>query len=335
MGKNTILTGSFAALGMLVLILDGQTALMGASEGIELCIRTVIPSLFPFFLLSILLTGAVSGTVSPLLRPLSVIFGTPKGTESLLITSFLGGYPVGAQCIAQAHRNGQIDRNTANRMLYFCNNAGPSFIFGMAAMQFSSPWYGWLIWGIQLLSAVAVSKSLPAYTDTPITPTSNKRSSPTEALQSAIRVMATVCGWVIVFRVLLAFLERWFIWLLPTDIQVLFTGLLELANGCCNLAKVKSEGTRLILCCTMLSFGGVCVFMQTSSVLQGLSPRTYLTGKYLQTIYAAALAILCQWFLPDRSEMHPVTLIGILLPLFPWFLRKKQKDYSICARSVV
>lgn len=335
MSKSKTLMGVSAALGMLVLILDGQTAIRGASEGLELCIRTVIPSLFPFFLLSITLTGAVSGTGSPLLRPLSAIFGTPKGTEALLLTSFLGGYPVGAQCIARGYQNGQIDKTLAHRMLFFCNNAGPSFIFGIAALQFSSPLYGWLIWAIQLLSAAAVARSLPAYKNAAVRSRNPGNVSFTEALQSALRVMATVCGWVVIFRVILAFLDRWLFWLAPTNIQVLLTGLLELANGCCNLSRIENEGIRLILCSSMLSFGGLCVFMQTSSVLQGLSRRVYLTGKCLQTIYATALSIILQWFLPGRSGLHPVTLIGILLPLIPWYLRKMKNSYSVSARSIV
>ena len=46
MGKK-ILTGSLAALGILVLILDGKTAILGAGDAIELCLASVIPSLFP------------------------------------------------------------------------------------------------------------------------------------------------------------------------------------------------------------------------------------------------------------------------------------------------
>ena len=43
-------TSILAALGMIVLILDAKTALSGAREGIDLCMRTVIPALFPFFI---------------------------------------------------------------------------------------------------------------------------------------------------------------------------------------------------------------------------------------------------------------------------------------------
>ena len=88
---------------MLALILDGRTAIDGARQGIELCLRTVIPSLFPFFVLSILLTSSLLGSSLAVLRPLGRLFGMPDGAESLLIPAFLGGYPVAADISAIDH----------------------------------------------------------------------------------------------------------------------------------------------------------------------------------------------------------------------------------------
>ena len=68
---------------MLALILDGRTAIDGARQGIELCLRTVIPSLFPFFVLSILLTSSLLGSSLIVLRPLGRLFGMPEGAEPL------------------------------------------------------------------------------------------------------------------------------------------------------------------------------------------------------------------------------------------------------------
>ena len=41
-----------AVAGMLAMILDSRIALSAAAEGVQLCISTVIPSLFPFLFLS-------------------------------------------------------------------------------------------------------------------------------------------------------------------------------------------------------------------------------------------------------------------------------------------
>ncbi len=328
MRKQQTALGFGAALGILVLILDGQTAVSGATEGIDLCIRTVIPSLFPFFLLSNILTTALSGTASRLLRPLSCLFGTPEGTESILVTSFLGGYPVGAQCAAKAYQSGQISKAAANRMLWFCNNAGPSFIFGIVAPQFSSPWYGWLIWGIQILSAAGVAWVLPGTNETSLHTQGEQTISLPDALSGAVKIMALVCGWVVIFRVILAFLERWILWLLPEELQILLSGLLELTNGCCRLNQIEQEGLRLILGCLMLTWGGLCVFMQTSSALDGLSVDGYLKGKCLQSIFSVILACLC--------AKNPFSLLICGLLLFSIvFFRKKQNNYGISKKGIV
>ena len=100
--KRKPYTGIWAAAGMLLLILDARTGFQGAAEGIRLCISSVIPSLFPFFVLSMVLTGAIAGSTWRGLRPLGRLCGLPKGAESLLVVGLMGGYPVGAQSIAQA-----------------------------------------------------------------------------------------------------------------------------------------------------------------------------------------------------------------------------------------
>ena len=155
-----MMTALFAALGMLVLILDAQTAVSGAKAGIELCLGTVIPSLFPFFVLSMLLTSSLVGRSSRFLGPLGKFCGMPAGSESLLAVGLLGGYPVGAQNISRAREAGQLSGEDARRLLGFCNNAGPAFLFGMAAAQFTEWWMGWALWGIHILSALLTTRML-------------------------------------------------------------------------------------------------------------------------------------------------------------------------------
>ena len=319
--KQQLWTGIGASIGMLVLILDGKTALEGARQGIELCLRTVIPSLFPFFLLSVLLTSSLVGSSLPVLRPLGKLCGIPKGAESILVSGFLGGYPVGAQAIASACHAGQVQKKDAERMLAFCNDAGPAFLFGMVSSMFPYRWMAWVLWGIHIVSAVLVSLLIPGNSAKTVGTSSAKQATLSAALRSAITVMATVCGWVVLFRVVIAFLSRWVLWLLPTAAQVAITGLLELSNGCCELTAISDIDLRFILCSGILAFGGVCVTMQTVSVTNGLSLRYYFTGKLLQTVFSLVLsaAVVYDVWLP----------CCLMIFVFLAFLRKMQKRSSI------
>ena len=277
-----ILAPSGWALGMLVLILDGKTALTGAAEGIALCMQTLIPSLFPFFVLSMMLTSTLGG-------------------GSLLLAGILGGYPVGAGNAAQAYRAGLLSQAEAERMVVLCNCAGISFLFGVVSPILGSLRDTLMLWAAYLTSVLALWMIFPK------TKTTRGPSKPLrlqEALWRAIRAMAGVCGWVVLFRVLLAILERWVLWLLPERGQAVAYGILELSNGCLFLRKIP-EGLRCVLAAGFLGFGGICVMMQTASVAEGISLRLYLPGKLFQ----GAVSMLAASFLFPGSLSPTVQAI--------------------------
>ena len=320
-------TGIPAAIGLLVLILDTKTALMGASQGLELCIQTVIPSLLPFFFLSIVLTSSLAGESIPFLRPLGRICGIPAGAESLMLVGMLGGYPAGAQCIAQAYRDGALDKANAQRMIAFCNLAGPAFLFGIVAGKFDSSYAPWALWVIHILSALLVAAVLPGRSKHDVTLRPGKALTLSQALLRSLQIMANVCGWIILFRILIAFLDRWILWLLPVWAQVALTGLLELSNGCCDLGRITGEGLRFIIGAGMLGFGGLCVTMQTASVTDGLSLKTYLVGKVLQVAFSILLAAV---LMTRKLLISSLLLVAIpvVIAITAKFLHKIQKRSS-------
>lgn len=320
-----------AALGMILLILDSSTALNGASEGIELCLRTVIPSLFPFFVLSSLLTGAIGDSSPKILHPLWRKLGIPPGSEAILLTGLLGGYPIGAKCIADAVRQGRLNPLDGARMMAFCNNPGPAFIFGIAGSMFDHPWTGWILWGIQVAGALAVALILPGSGGKAIEPAKITPTSLPAALKGALQALSGVCGWVVLFRVAIAFLDRWVFWLIPEVTRVILCGLLELTNGCCMLTEIPNQGLRFIICSGLLAFGGLCVGMQTASVAQGVKLRWYLPGKLLHCLICMGMAAAVQGMFPGdtRMTLPPAVLPGILmLAGLLVFLRGKMKNRS-------
>lgn len=288
--NRRLLTGAAAGLGMMALILDGKTALAGAAEGVQLCVQAIVPSLFPFFFLTGLLTASLLGEHLTPLLPLGKWLGFPPGAESLLICAFLGGYPSGAQTVAQAWKNGYLSKASAVHLLRFCNNAGPSFIFGMLLHIFPDRKSIWILWGIQMLSAFLVGSlfSVPPGQTVRMVP---KRVFFSQALNSAIRGTVLVCGWVILFRILMTFLDRWFLWRASPWLRILTLGLLEITNGCLWLDQLADPRLRFLLCSGMLCFGGLCVTMQTICVTDGLPIRPYLEGKLTQSILCLLLSL--------------------------------------------
>lgn len=314
MKRKSILWGLFSGLAMLVLILDGKTALDGARQGVMVCLMTVIPALFPFFLLSGLLTAALMGAPAKGLAPLGRLLGLPKGAGALAVPTLLGGYPAGAGAVAEGYRSGMLSKKQAEKLLPVCNQPGPAFLFGMVGMLFPKGWMAWALWGIVVVSAgVTALVTIPRAEPLSLT-VSGKVPTPAGAMADAVKAMGSVCGWVVLFRVLLAFLTRWCLWLVPETGQVAIVGLLELSNGALRLAQILDVRTRFCLAAGMVSFGGLCVTMQTHSLAGELSLKPYLAGKLLQAMVAVCLSL--GFFLP---------VVGLAV-VFP---RMRQKRGSI------
>ena len=328
--RKRLWTGVIASFSLLVLIFDSNTALTAAQEGIELCLKTVVPSLFPFFILSSYIRNAFMGKPIKILRPLGKICAVPEGAESLLLLGILGGYPVGALGINDAYENGALSKKDARRMLGFCNNAGPAFIFGMISILFSSTLTLWILWGIHIVSALVVGIIL-APKNAGHCNLKHPSSEPfTQIIEKSIKTTAYICAWVIIFRVIITFSQRWFLWLLPVQLQTALVSFLELLNGCYELRGISNQGMRFILCSVTLAFGGICVAMQTLSVTKSTGTGMYFPGKILQTVISFFLATATQIFLfsPDERCSMPAVVyilaisVGVL-SLFPVHRSKK------------
>ena len=320
--KKQNLPAFAAGIGMLILIMDTKTAVSAVIEGLNLCLETLIPSLFPFIFLSSILSPSIIGKHIPGLTAIGRIMGIPAGCESLFLIGLLGGYPVGAQCIAQASREGSISREIGARMMAFCSNAGPSFLFGMGTRLFPDTWMCWALWVIHIASAIAVSLIVPNQKVTPAKKVRASNAPIAIVLKKSIQTMATVCGWVILFRVLLTFCQRWFLWLLPGHLTVLFTGILELANGCYDLKEIADIRLRFILFSGMLGFGGLCVAMQTFSVCDELDCRWYIPGKILQSI----ISIILSYFLISREITVPFCIIVLAITVRMCMIHRRNRN---------
>lgn len=310
-----------AAFAMLILILDAKTALAGAIEGVNLCIQVLIPSLFPFLVLSAIVTSSLLGTGLPILKPVGSLCGIPKGGESLLAAGLLGGYPVGAKNVTDAYKSGGLHRQDAQRMLGFCNQAGPAFIFGLLGQQFDRISTVWLLWGIHIVSALAVGALTRKDASTRCIQNS---ASTQQVMVNSLKAMATICGWVILFRILTVFLERWFLWRFPTAIRVLLTGLLELTCGCVQLSQLEHPGIRFLIASVLLSLGGCCVLLQTASVSAPLGIKDFIKGKLLQ----CALSVIVSCVILQMRYGFQYAYLWLILPSICLVLLAKRKNSS-------
>ena len=156
------ITAAALLITMLIMILDTGTMLSAMEEGISLCLRSLIPSIFPFMLLSAMLTNYLLGAHFPLINILERFLNIPEGFGSIFAIGLLGGYPIGAQCIGVAVETGSLSPADGRRMLCCCSNAGPAFLFGFGISILGHPLLCWYVWLIQFISACIMAHLTPA-----------------------------------------------------------------------------------------------------------------------------------------------------------------------------
>ena len=327
--RKNLLIGLLWSSLLLLLILDSRTALTAASEGIQLCLKALIPSVFPFIFIGGFLCAAISTIRLPLLEKWLKI---PRYGSGYLLTGLICGYPVGAKTLQDAYRSGQIDRATASRMCCFCNNAGPAFIIGVLSSVFSTWEVSLIIWMIQILSAVITGILIPNSTDANFRVQSTPGINMHLQMKNTLSAVASICGWVILFKVILSYMHIWIMPSIPKLTQCLLAGFLELANGLCMLSMIESNALRLIVATAMLSFGGICIYFQTKSVAPELVGKHYILCKALQSLIAIGLSMVASYFFYGLEQpiltASPLLITATVILILLLYFNKKMVAFS-------
>ena len=301
-------------------------------EGMGLCYNVIIPSLFPFFILTSLvislgLAGYLGRLMEPIMRPL---FRLPGACAAPLALGFVGGYPVGARAALTLYENGQCTKTEAERLLAFCNNSGPAFILGVVgAGVFGDSRVGLLLCLVHALASVCVGLVFRLYRpergrsrEASSLPIQAQRFSSafTGAVKASVTSTLNICAFVMCFTVLirmlflsgilpflaallgrllspLGFTEAW--------ARRLLTGLLELSSGVWSLTGEGTLQGKAAMAAFLLGWAGISVHCQVLSFLgeSGLSTRTYIGGKLLHGVFSAALTALLFRFFPLENQI--------------------------------
>ena len=293
-----------------VLVYSGDTFAQGIRQGIQLCLQTVIPSLFCFMILtSFLMQSGLYRLLSLPLGPFcKTLLYLPSEMGSVVLLSLIGGYPMGAQSIASLLRQNRLARDDAQRMLLFCCCAAPSFVVtAVGSGMFASQQIGLFFYGVQvgvslLLGMLlgigarlhrktpALSTSLPCLS----TPFAGPGEAFVGAVSSSVTTMAQMCGFILLFSALQAAVQSM---AGDSSLGCLLLGLGEVTNGC-RLAAGMPHG--VLYASLFLSFGGFSVIAQIAGILRdsGLRLLPFVAARALHGILSASVTFLVLPHLP-------------------------------------
>ena len=314
------------------LILWPRQSMEAAQDGLQLCGNVIIPSLFPFFVLSSLvvelgLAGYVGRVLERIMWPL---FRVPGAGASALALGFIGGYPVGARTAITLYENGLCSKTQTERLLAFCNNSGPAFILGVVgAGVFADSRVGVLLYLAHAAASVCVGLLFRFYKRREEKGAAAGRmnfqthrlsEAFTDSIKNSFLTTLNICAFVVFFTVVIRMLSVSGILnalarlvslcLAPVGMteqwsRRLLTGVVELTSGVWTLTEGGSLSGRVSMAAFMLGWAGISVHCQVLSFLGGsdLSVRTYLVGKMLHGGLSACFISVLTRLLPLKEQV--------------------------------
>ena len=250
-------------LFIFLIIINPQICKDGVISGILLCGRIIIPSLFPFTVCVLfILKSGVLEKLDFLNRKSETLTGLTAQQLSIMILSFIGGYPIGAKLLNDAVITKKIAPEKAGVMLNFCINAGPAFIIAAVGNgMLGSKQLGIVLF----VSHITASLLLCAFSRKSLkSETVNKNKfmrlgaidnfviSVGESAQSVLGI----CGFVILFSAINSYIN-FLCKMYPALKPIMF--ITEITNG------INSTNNIYIIA-FLLGLGGVCIWCQILAV---------------------------------------------------------------------
>ena len=326
--KKQVLRDSVVLIALLTaalaLVTAPTQAMTGAKNGLTLCCNVIIPSLFPFFVLSSLavdlgLAAYLGRLLEGVMRPLFRVSGC---CAMAVVLGFVGGYPLGAKTALELYRQGLCTKTETERLLAFCNNSGPAFIFGVVgAGIFGSGQIGLLLYASHCVASLLTGLLFRFYGHEDPRATATGYPKPiaattipaafTNGVVRSFSNLLNICAFVIFFSALLQLMSYFGVFTAIARLLSLMgvssryapqlvAGLLELTSGVSSLGGVASSAGSISMAAFMLGWAGLSVHCQVLCFLidSGLSARTYLLGKFLHGLISAALTYLVTTLFP-------------------------------------
>ena len=305
-----IFKSAFIIFFTLSIVLYSDKMSSAALEGLNLWMNTIVPSLFPFMVISSWLTFGFSEKPAFFDKVAFSLFGVPFRFMVLFPISILSGYPVGAKIISDLYVKKAISKDTAEHLLAFCNNPGAVFIISavassMLADRGAAVFLIFICVFSSLATGVLFNFVFPAerYSEGNINTASD--TAIYTAISSAVGSILLVGGCIIFFSVIAETISLFLSSQNPI-VDTVISGLLEFTQG---IKKASALTPKLgyPIICAILCWGGLSVHLQTAAIIGncGIDIKKYITGKAFCSATAYISAVLFyNLFFPEGKSME-------------------------------
>jgi len=273
-----------------VTLIFGSVVSDGILNAMRLCAFTIIPSLFPFFVINnfIIMSGISEHIGNLFAKPFLRLFGMNKNCASVFFTGILSGYPCAASAALKLYETGLCSLDEAKRLVAISSVAGPAFLIsGIGGSLFNDRYFGLLLYIAQIAAsvtsgiiqrpkkqgdAISIRNIQSDHTDHSVS------SVLTSSIGNAVTSSLSVSGTVIFFGAISSVVKTALKYA-PDFIGVIVCGFFEMTSGCHMAAALSSYTTSFLFCGIIVGFSGISVIMQLGSV----GREIFCLKKYLFT----------------------------------------------------
>ena len=250
------------------LLVYPKEAADGIRGGLNLIGSDILPSLFPFMVVSSYVAD------NNIIQRLGIL--TDKFTKKFLRTNgfsviafllgIIGGYPVGAKTIRDYYITGRLTQNEAERLFYWCINPSPAFtITAVGLLMMGSIQTGGIIYLSCILASITIGffcrflNDDTAVNKTDFAMPKKSDNSFVKSVSSGTEAMLGICGWVLIFSAFSSVVSA-----LPLNesVKLFIKSVCEVTTGC-NAAIENRLSVAVVT--AIVGFGGFAVICQINS----------------------------------------------------------------------
>ena len=278
-------------------------------QGIVLWAVSVVPSVFPYFVFTAILTslGTVSKLASKQGKITKPLFGCGGLSGYALLMSIIGGYPTGSKITSELYENRLISYDEAVKMSAFCTSSSPLFIIGTIGGVLNNTRLAVMILIAHFVSVILsgiILKGKSGEIKNSILTQNNIDNVIYEAVYGSIISLLVLGGIITLYYVVTEMLFDVGILTLPLNILTLIfgdsltskaviSGLFECTKGI-KLVALSGHFLTVPLIGFLISFGGFSVITQSLIFLKRAKIKTarFMFSKLLQAVLTFIILII-------------------------------------------
>ena len=272
-------------------------------ESLNIWVKAIIPSLFPFFVISDLLItyNFIDYIPNKIKKYICRLLNISDSALSILILSMISGFPSNGRNTHNLYNKGKISKEEASYILMYTHFSSPVFILTTCSLIYlRSEKLGIILLLSHYLSNVIIgilfrNINKPSLDNSTIKEhkSQNFTINLIKSIRSSIDSLLLILGILTVFLIISSLIIN----IIHSNLytSAIIRSILEMTLGLKYIANLNiSMMHKIILFSAILSFGGLSVHMQVMAQIieDKISCKYYLIGRVFQVLFSIVLSFI-------------------------------------------